>query len=184
MQSRFLKRSLIKGAGLFLSGLAAGAAIASWASSPSRVDIHEGSTLVSVLPEAVLSLAYATPEGITTAQRSVAGPRFEVLATFADGRPAQHCSASADMQGRLDQLARLTVRRSLSLEQREREFPVQLGVFEVRDAVIGEPSGPVLVFTNQRRTAVAVMFDGRAAELTLHLAALEGLKTVCPRVSP
>lgn len=183
MRSRPTTRSLINGAGLFVSGLVAGAAIASWASSPSRVAIREGTTLVSFLPETVMSLAYATPEGITTAQRSVPGAPFEVLSTFADGRPAQRCSASTNMEGHLDKLARLTARRSLSLEQREGEFPVQLGVFDVRDSVIGEPAGPVLVFTNKSRTAVAVILDGRAAEVTLQPAELEGLKMACAGVS-
>jgi hypothetical protein len=83
------------------------------------------------------------------------------------------------MAGHLGNLTALTVRRSLSLAQREREFPGQLGVIEVRDAVIGEPSGPVLVFTNKDRTAIAVILDGRAAEVTLQAGELAWLKTPC-----
>jgi hypothetical protein len=144
-----------------------------------RLDVREGATLVSFLPDAVMSLTYATQSGITTAQRSVPGAPFQVLSTFADGRPAQRCSASADMGGRLGALAALTARRSLSLGQREGEFPVQLGVMEVRDSVIGEPSGPVLVFTNKTRTAVAVILDGRTAEVTLQAAEFGWLETAC-----
>ena len=84
-------RSLIFGAGLFAAGLAVGAALASWASATARVTVQEGATLASYLPDAVVSLAYATPDGMTTAQRSAPGAPFEVLATFADGRPAQRC---------------------------------------------------------------------------------------------
>ena len=172
-------RSLIFGAGLFAAGLAVGAALASWASAPARVTLQEGATLASYLPDAVMSLAYATPEGMTTAQRSAPGAPFEVLSTFADGRPTQRCRASADMNGHLRDLTELTARRSLSLGQREREFPVQLGVIDVRDAAIGEPFSPVLAFTNKSKTAVAIIVDGRAAEVTLRAAELDWLKTAC-----
>ena len=179
MRSRPRPRSPIFGAGLFVAGLAVGAALASWASAPARVTVQEGATLASYLPDAVVSLAYATPDGMTTAQRSARGAPFEVLATFADGRPAQRCRLSADMNGHLGGLTELTARRSLSLEQREQEFPVQLGVIDVRDAVIGEPLGPVLAFTNKSKTAVAIIADGRAAEVTLRTAELDWLQTAC-----
>ena len=172
-------RALIIGAGLFAAGLAVGTALASWASAPARMAILEGATLASYLPDAVMSLTYAMPNGMTTAQRSAPGAPFEILATFADGRPAQRCRLSADMDGHLRGLTELTARRSLSLEQREQEFPVQLGVIDVRDTVIGEPFGPVLAFTNKSRTAVAIIADGRAAEVTLRPAALDWLQTAC-----
>jgi hypothetical protein len=172
-------RPLIYGTALFVAGLVLGTTLASWASAPSRANIREGATLVSFLPEAVMSLTYATPNGMTTAQRSVPGAPFQVLSTSANGRPAQRCTASADMEGRLDNLATLTARRSLSLEQRGNEFPVQLGVIEVRDSVIGEPAGPVLVFTNKNRTAIAVIVDGNAAEVTLQPGALGWLEAIC-----
>jgi hypothetical protein len=179
MGSRLTARPLVVGAGLFVSGLAVGAAIVAWASSPSRAEIREGGTLMSVLPETVMSLAYASPGATTTAQRSVPDTPFQILSTFADGRAAQRCSALADLEGRLDKLATLTARRGLSLEQRASEFPVQLGIIEVRDAVIGEPASPVLVFTNKNRTALAVVLDGRAAEVTLQAAELQWLETAC-----
>jgi hypothetical protein len=156
-----------------------GAALAGWASVPTHADIHEGSTLVSVLPDAVMSLHYATPVGVTTLQRSTPGAPFQVLSTFADDRPAQRCTATADMDDNINNFATLTARRSLSLKRRENEFPVQLGIIDVRDAIIGEPSGPVLVFANENRTAVAVILDGRAAEVTLEAAKLRWLETVC-----
>jgi hypothetical protein len=143
------------------------------------VAIRKGDTLASYLPDAVMSLTYATPDGTTTAQRSAQGAPFEVLSTFADDRPAQRCRASADMDGHLRDLTELTARRGLSLEQREREFPVQLGVIDVRDTVIGEPFGPMLAFTNKNRTAVAIVVDGHAAEVTLRAAELDWLKTAC-----
>jgi hypothetical protein len=173
-------RPLIFGAGLFIAGVAVGAGLAGWA--PSRVDgnIRKGATLMSILPESVMSLTYATSLGMTTAQRSAPDVPFQILSTFADGRPVQRCStAAADMGELLDDLVTLTARRGLSLEERASEFPIQLGVIEVRDSTIAEPSGPVLVFTNKDRTAVAVIVDGHAAEVTLEAAKFEWLETAC-----
>ncbi|MCS0616770.1 hypothetical protein NX783_28935 [Massilia kyonggiensis] len=39
-------------------------------STSADVAIREGDTLASYLPDAVMSLAYATPAGMTTVQRS------------------------------------------------------------------------------------------------------------------
>jgi hypothetical protein len=183
MRSRTIARPLIFGTGLFVAGLAVGAALASWASTSTEVEIRKGATLVSVLPEAVMSLSYASSDGMTTAQRSASGAQFQVLSTFADGRASQRCSVSTDMEGHLGMLATWTAQRSLSPKQRENEFPVQLGVIEVRDAVIGEPSGPMLVFTNKNRTAVAVIIDGRAAEVRLQPATLDWLETSCSQLA-
>jgi hypothetical protein len=179
MRARPGVRPLIFGTGLFIAGLAVGAALASWAAAPTDVDVREGTTLAAFLPDDVMSLTYATADGMTTAQRSVSGTPFEVLSTFTDGRPTQRCRAPADMAGRLDQLTTLTARRRLSLDQREREFPVQLGVIDIRDVLIGEPFGPVLVFANKNRTAVAVILEGEAAEVTLQATDLDWLKTPC-----
>ncbi|GAA5013440.1 hypothetical protein GCM10025794_01770 [Massilia kyonggiensis] len=63
-------RPLIIGAGLFAVGLVVGAALASRMSTSADVAIREGDTLASYLPDAVMSLAYATPAGMTTVQRS------------------------------------------------------------------------------------------------------------------
>jgi hypothetical protein len=176
-------RPLIFGAGLFVAGVAVGTALAGWASSPRHADLREDATLVSFLPENVMSLSYASSGGMATLQRSTPGVPFQVLSTFADGRPAQRCSTSADMAGHLNNLAALTVRRKLSLEQREGEFPVQLGVIEVRDAIISQPPGPVLVFTSKDKTAIAVVLDGRAAEVTLQAEELAWLKTPCSELA-
>lgn len=164
-------RAPMIGAVLFIAGSALGVAM--------DRNIRQGATLASVLPEAIMALTYATPSGMTTVQRSAPGAPFHVLSTFADGRPAQRCSMPATVEKRLGSLATLTARRSLSPAQRESAFPVQLGVIDVRDAVLAEPSGPVLVFANEDKSAVAVMFDGRAAEVTLRAAELGWLENPC-----
>lgn len=47
---------------------------------------------------------------------------------------------------------------------------MQLGIVDVRDAVIDEPPIPALVFTNKERIAVAIILDDVAAEVTLRTA--------------
>jgi hypothetical protein len=87
------------------------------------------------------------------------------------------------MDGHLGGLTTLTARRGLSRQQRENEFPVQLGIVDVRDAVAGEPPVPARVFTNKERTAVAIILDGVASEVTLQTAELDGLRTACAKRS-
>jgi hypothetical protein len=170
-------RPLLIGAGLFAAGLAAHAALAPSPARP-QASLRAGATLAGFMPDDVMSLTWVTSWGMTTAQRSVTSAAFQMLSTFADGRAAQHCTASPDMAGRLAELSVVTAKRALSPAQREREFPALLGVMEIRDAAISE-SGPVLVFTNRDRTAVAAVRDGRAAEVTLPTAELRWLETAC-----
>lgn len=172
-------RTRIFGAGLFVSGLTIGVALASWASVHTQEDVCRGATLASVLPESVMSLTYVSPTGITTMQRAVPDAPFHILSTFSDGKPVQRCDMPAAIVERLKDLTTLTARRNLSSQQRASEFPVQLGVVEVRDTILAEPSGPVLIFANKERTAIAAMFDGRAAEVTLQASELAWLETAC-----
>jgi hypothetical protein len=171
-------RPLLIGAGLFAAGLAAHAALAPSPAQP-QAGIRAGATLAGFMPDEVMSLTWVTSWGMTTAQRSVTSAAFQMLSTFADGRTAQHCTASPDMAGRLAELSVVTAKRALSPAQREREFPALLGVMAIRDAAISESGGPVLVFTNLDRTAVAAVRDGRAAEVTLPAAELRWLETAC-----
>jgi hypothetical protein len=170
-------RPFLFGVGLFAAGLAAHAALTPSPARP-QAPIRAGATLAGFMPDDVMSLTWVTSWGMTTAQRSVTSAAFQMLSTFADGRPPQHCTASPDMAGRLAELSVVTARRELSPAQRERQFPALLGVMEIRDAAISE-SGPVLVFTNRDRTAVAAVRDGRAAEVTLPAAELRWLETAC-----
>lgn len=171
-------RPFLIGAGLFAAGIAAGTRLLA-SPAPPHASIHAGDTLAGFMPDEVMSLTYTTPWGQTTAQRSASNAAFQMLSTFALGRPAQHCTASPEMTGRLADLSVLTAKRELSLKQREQEFPVLLGVIDIRDSVISEPSEPVLAFANRAQTAVAVVLAGRAAEVTLPAAQLAWLETAC-----
>lgn len=169
----------VAGCGLFAAGMIVGAALAPQVLAPAPVTVARGTTLANFTPEAILSVTYATRSGMTTVQRSSRGARFHVQSTFADERPAQRCTAPADLGGHLGRFAELKARRGLSREQRDREFPVQLGVLDIRDNVIGEPAVSVLVYANQERSAAAVTLDGYAGEVGLPIAALRWLERAC-----
>lgn len=135
----------------FVLGLVVGALLAvSW--NPAPAHIRSGSTLAGFESDAILSITYRTPEGATTAQRSKEGAPLAVQKTFADSRAAEHCFASSDLAGMLLAFSDLIVKRSLSLKEREKAFPMQVGVLDIQTIGIAEPSNPILVFTDQKRS--------------------------------
>jgi len=173
------KYLLIAGAGLFAAGMIAGAALAPRVLAPAPVAVKRGDTLAGFAPDTILSLSYTTRNGMTTLQRSSRGARFHVQSTFADERPAQRCTAPADLAGHLARFAELKAGRGLAREQRDREFPVQLGVLDIRDKVGGEPPVSVVVFANLDQSSVAVTLEGYASEVSLPIAALRWLEKAC-----
>jgi hypothetical protein len=173
------KRLLIAACMLFAAGVIAGAALAPRVLAPAPVAVARGNTLADLFADDILSVAYTTQNGLTTAQRSSPGARFQIQSTFADGRPVQHCSASTDLAGHLARFAKITAKRGLSPDQRDQEFPVQLGVLDIRNTVIGEPAGPVLVFSNAEGSSVAVILDGYAAEVNLPVSEFKWLERAC-----
>jgi hypothetical protein len=177
------KRLLLLGAGLFAAGMIVGAALAPRVLAPAPVALTRGDTLAGFAPDAILSLSYTTRNGMTTLQRSSRGARFEVQSTFADERPAQRCTAPADLGGHLARFAEWKAGRGLSREQRGREFPVQLGVLDIRDKVGGEPPVSVVVFANREQSSVAVTLEGYAGEIILPIAELRWLERACDSVA-
>jgi hypothetical protein len=171
-------RLAIAGAGLFAAGMAVKAPLMA-PPAPSHASVHAGDTVAGFMPDEVMSLTYTTSWGRTTAQRSGAGAAFQILSTFALGRPAQHCTASPQMAGHLAGFPVLTARRELSPRQREQEFPMLLGVLDIRDSSTSDPPEPVQVFANGPRTAVAVVVNGQAAEVTLPAAEPQWFETAC-----
>lgn len=178
------KHLLVAGAGLFAAGMIAGAALAPRVLAPAPVAVARGDTLAGFAPDAILSLSYTTRSGMTTLQRSSRGARFDVQSTFADERPAQRCTAPADLAGYLARFAELKAGRGLSREQRVSEFPIQLGVLDIRDDVNGAPPVSVLVFGNREQSSVAVTLEGYASEVTLPIATLRWLEKACDSVAP
>jgi len=177
------KTLLLAGAGLFAAGMIAGAAMAPRVLAPAPVAVARGDTLAGFAPDTILSLTWATRSGMTTLQRSSRGARFQVQSTFADERPAQHCSAPTDLGGHLARLVEWKARRGLSREQRDREFPVQLGVLDIRDNVTGEPAVTGLVFANRDQSALAVALEGYAGEVMLPVTELRWLERPCDTVA-
>ena len=177
------KRLLIGACGLFAAGMIAGAALAPRVLAPAPVAVARGDTLAAFAPDRILSVTYATRSGITTAQRSSRGARFHVQSTYADERPVQRCTAPADLAGHLARFAEMKARRGLSRDQRDREFPVQLGVLDIRDNVTGEPAVSVLVFANREQSAVAVILEGYAGEIVLPISELRWLERACDTVA-
>ena len=173
----------VAGCGLFAAGMIVGAALAPQVLAPAPVTVARGTTLANFTPEAILSVTYATRSGMTTVQRSSRGARFHVQSTFADESPAQRCTAPADLAGHLARFAEMKARRGLSRDQRDREFPVQLGVLDIRDNVTGEPAVSVLVFANRDQSSVAVMLEGYAGEVILPVAELRWLERACDTVA-
>jgi hypothetical protein len=170
---------LIAACGLFAAGVIVGTALAPRVLAPAPAAVARGNTLADFFADDILSVTYTTQSSLTTAQRSTPGARFQVQSTFADGRPVQHCSASSDLAGHLPRFAEITAKRGLSLDQRDQEFPVQLGVLDIRNTVIGEPAGPVLVFSNAEGSSVAVILDGYAAEVNLPVSEFKWLERAC-----
>jgi hypothetical protein len=113
-----------------------------------------------------------------TAQRSIRGADFTVQATFVGGRPAQRCTAPPDLAGQLSTFSSLVAKREISVEERDKEFPVHVGNLTVQ-AWGEEPNYPVMVFTNRTGTSIAFIFDRYVAELTIPLGVFKRLETGC-----
>jgi len=177
------KRTLLAGAGVFAAGMIAGAALTPRVLAPAPVAIARGDTLVAFAPEKILSLSYTTRTGMTTLQRSTRGTRFHIQSTFADERPAQRCTAAADLGGYLHKLAELKAQRGLTREQRVRNFPVQLGVLDIRDSHRGEPPVSLGILSNQDQSSLAVTLEGYAGEVALPVAELKWLERACDTVA-
>jgi hypothetical protein len=185
MRSLALDRSrrLFAGCGLFAIGMIAGAALAPRVLAPAPVAVGRGDMLAAFAPDRILSVTYASRSGITTAQRANPGTRFHVQSTYADERPVRRCTAPADLAGHLARFAEMRARRGLSPDQRGREFPVQLGVLDIRDNVMGQPAVSVLVFANRDQSALAVVLEGYAGEVMLPVSDLRWLETACDMVA-
>ena len=135
-------------------------------------------TVSGITADHVSLLTFAGAGTTFTAQRSWPGGEFAVQFTYADGRPAQHCIAPSDLSGQLANLSSFEAKRQLSFEARGKEFPIHLGNLFVQDSG-REPGNVVMVFTNERGSPIAAVFDRYAAELVVSLAAFRWLDKGC-----
>lgn len=147
---------------------------------PDRVDISaQGTAYLSIPEDELRLLTYATKAATFTAQRSRPGMPFLVQATFADGRPDERCVATPDFEGQLGALTHFVTKRGLTLDQLDREFPVQHGVLDLRGQLNSEPGGPILVYTNKLGKSAAIVSNGTAVEVTAPLAVFKRLEAGC-----
>jgi hypothetical protein len=150
---------------------------------PERERISEpGAEHSTVGEEEIRLLSYTSAAATFTAQRPKAGAPFMVQATFTDGRPAQQCTAPADLGGQLGMFARLVVKRGVSLAQRDREFPVFHGVLDRRTELSPEFGGPYLIFTDKAQQSAVIVAYGSADVLTIPLSVFKRLETGCVAV--
>lgn len=99
----------------FVFGLALGVGLTSWLTKQGSVFRAEapspGQEVFGVADEEVLSLTYNTERLTFTAQRSRPNDRFAVQVTYSDGKAAQQCIASPNLEGHLPTLTKLVVKR-------------------------------------------------------------------------
>lgn len=142
-----------------------------------------GGEYMSMPEEELRLLSYTTKAMTLTAQRSQPGAPFLVQATFADGRPSQACTAPPDLAGQLQLFTRFITKRGLTVDQFDKEFPVQHGVLDLRVEMNPEPGAPYLVYTDKSSKSAAVVSYGSAVELTVPLAAFKRLEAGCEELA-
>lgn len=172
MKSRYLPLLVLVA---LLGGYALGNAGRAGQDAP---DIIPGTVVSGIVQDHVSALVFVTAKGTFTAQRSRVGGPFAVQLTFADGRPARHCTASPDLSGQLLNVSTFEAKRQLSFEARAKDFPVHVGNLFTQPQG-REPGNVVMVYTNEQRSSVAVVFDRYAVELIAPPAAFDGLEAGC-----
>ncbi|MET0856960.1 MAG: hypothetical protein ABWY27_09445 [Telluria sp.] len=127
--------------------------------------IAPGTEAFSVMQEEVMSMTFSTSTYRLTAQRATPGAPFVVHITFADGRNPQHCQASPDLAGQLEQLTVFTVKRQIASGRLEVEFPTPIGSLDIQDRILPETSNTLAFRASNDRRAVALAYDGYAVEV-------------------
>ena len=161
---------------VFSTGLLAGYLLDTVRVALQDHDISPGSTIDEQSPAGIRLISLTTKELTVTAQRSLDGSPFEMQTTFSDGRPSQHCKAPPNL---IQPFASIVAKREITFEQRDKDFPVQIGVLDIRNVILPEPAGPILVFTNAKHNAVAYIRDGYAVEVIIPFATLKALEHGC-----
>ena len=153
---------------VFVAGVVIGAALMSLNAHVWTDFSSASGTILEHNIDALRSVTYTSAKGTTIAQRGRAEDPFELQITFADGRPVQRCRAGQALDGAIRALLRYDLKRRLSAEELKKSFPLPLGVVDIRDTLVVEPSGPVLLFANLELTSTAVVLDGLVAETSIH----------------
>ena len=155
--------------------------------------IEDGSELFAVVENEIMLLNYRTPLLMVTAQRSVPAARFMVTVTYADGRAPQQCSASSDLAGQLrhfsaisaqvsDQIAAKMSDQGHKVRRGEADFPIRLGILEVRDRITTDSISLMQFHAAADHTALALAMDGVFTEIRTPYEAIQHLEEGCARM--
>lgn len=138
-----------------------------------------GQEVFGVADEAVLSLTYTAEQLTFTAQRSRPKDKFAVQVTYSDGKAAQQCIASPTLEGHLPTLTKLVVKRVVPTDQVATQFPIRLGVLQLKDSVVSEPISAMEFRSASGSRWAAVSYGGRFFETSIPVAAFAALESAC-----
>lgn len=141
--------------------------------------INPGAALFEADPDEVRSLSYLSEEMTLTAQRSKPGSSFLVQVTFSDDRASQHCVSAPDLAGVLPTLALTKVSKAISHKEQKARYPLAMGRIEVRDAVVGEPISPWLLFGTNTHDVLAVERQSDVFETNIPYEIVRLLRSGC-----
>jgi hypothetical protein len=164
---------------VFLAGLAVGAGLVSAGLGARPTKIDPGTEVFSAVEDGIMQISYATEDMTLTAQRSRPGDAFSVQATFADGRPPQHCTTTPDLSGQIKSFSHITANRQIDVNDLRGQFPVLVGVIIVRTQIIGEPMPPLVVRTSADGKSVAFAYNGFAVQAATPISVLTKLEGGC-----
>lgn len=100
-----------------------------------------------------------------TAQRTKPGDKFALQGTYADGRPVHQCMANENLAGYLPFFSTIPNGRKLSVNQATKEFPVKLGVIEIRDRSTIRRVPPIEFRSTKDEKTIVASYDNVAYEL-------------------
>jgi hypothetical protein len=165
-------------------GFASGIALTAWCMFElpwfrTAADLEVGAHLFRTDPNEVRSFFYATDSMIFTAQRSKSGTPFITQVTYADERPFQRCIATPDLAGALTPLSLATVASKADQHDAKITRVRMLGLLELKDAVIGEPTIPWVLFIAEGESGVFIRQDDALFKTNISLATIAKIEAGC-----
>ncbi len=168
---------------IFLTGLMAGIIVQTvMAESASVAAPEPGASFIGLTGDAVMALSFTTPAVMVTAQRSQESARFAVQMTYADGRAPRHCVVSPTLDGRLALLTPVSAIRQIPIDVVRSDYPVRVGVLELRDGSSGSGLGPMIIHAGLSGSSVAMVTAGYAGEVSIGRDLFGKLETLCAAV--
>jgi hypothetical protein len=165
----------------FATGLACGVFGVMFAQyQTSVIKVEPQAESISVLEDEIMSIIFRTDKMTFVAQRSMPGGEFAVQTTYADGRDIQQCRVSSDLAGQLSNYSTITTQHQLqSIQHAEKDFPIKLGILELRDRMENAPAIVIQLRTNSDRKFLAALYDDVAVEVTNPEIAFSNLEKGC-----